>query len=314
MKPRVVFMGTPDFACAILDSLMKCPVEVVGVVSQPDKKVGRDQQIRETPVHKRANEYLIPVVQPEKIKLDFQAVLDFQPDLIVTCAYGQLVPQEVLDCPKYGCINVHASLLPKYRGGAPIHYAIIKGESQSGVTLMQMVKKMDAGDCIATKTVDIGPNDTTEILHDRLMEAGSCLLQESLMDYLNGKIIPVAQNEKEVSFAWNITKEQEQIDFSKSAHEIYNQIRGLISWPVGYGIVNKQKMKFWAAQLQSQTTNQISGTILGFNEQGMQVAAGGQVLTLSEIQLEGKKRISAKEFYHGKGKTLLGFVFEQVSK
>lgn len=307
-------MGTPEFACGILQALTQLPfVELVGVVSQPDKKVGRQQKLQMTPVHALAEQLGLPVLQPQKIRTDYAEVLDLQPELIVTCAYGQMVPEAVLNAPKHGCINVHASLLPKYRGGSPIHTAIIQGETESGVTIMQMVKKMDAGDMLAVKKVAIDEEDTTEMLHDKLQAAGSALLKECLLDYLEGRITPIAQDETQVSFAWNITKEQEQIDFSQTGRQIYNQIRGLISWPVGYGVIAGQKMKFWGVRYREDETEQPSGTILGFDEMGMLVAAGGAMIVITELQMEGKKRVSAKDFYNGKGKQLIGCRFESVT-
>ncbi|MCH1940569.1 methionyl-tRNA formyltransferase [Holdemania massiliensis] len=314
MKTRVLFMGTPEFACGILQALTQLPfVELVGVVSQPDKKVGRQQKLQMTPVHALAEQLGLPVLQPQKIRTDYAEVLDLQPELIVTCAYGQMVPEAVLNAPKHGCINVHASLLPKYRGGSPIHTAIIQGETESGVTIMQMVKKMDAGDMLAVKKVAIDEEDTTEMLHDKLQAAGSALLKECLLDYLEGRITPIAQDETQVSFAWNITKEQEQIDFSQTGRQIYNQIRGLISWPVGYGVIAGQKMKFWGVRYREDKTEQPSGTILGFDEMGMLVAAGGVMIVITELQMEGKKRVGAKDFYNGKGKQLIGCRFESVT-
>ena len=314
MKTRVLFMGTPDFACGILQALAELPfVELVGVVSQPDKKVGRQQKLQPTPVHALAQQMALPVLQPEKIRTEYAEVLALNPELIVTCAYGQMVPEAVLNAPKYGCINVHASLLPKYRGGSPMHTAIIQGETESGVTIMQMVKKMDAGDMLAVKKVAIEAEDTTEVLHDKLMAAGAALLKECLLDYIEGRITPVPQDEAQVSFAWNITKEQERIDFSKSGWQIYNQIRGLISWPVGYGVIAGQKMKFWGVRYREEKSGKPSGTILGFDETGMQVAAGEGMLIVTELQMEGKKRVSARDFYNGKGKQLIGCQFEALA-
>lgn len=307
-------MGTPDFACGILRALSQLPfIELAGVVSQPDKKVGRQQKIQMTPVHALAQELGLTVLQPESIRTDYAQILDLKPQLIVTCAYGQMLPEAVLTAPEHGCINVHASLLPKYRGGSPIHTAIIRGETETGVTIVQMVKKMDAGSMLAKKTVQIDETDTTEILHDKLMAAGSELIQEMLEAYLEGKIMPEPQDEAQVCFAWNISKAQEQIDFSKSGREIYNQIRGLISWPVGYGILDGLKIKFWGVRYRESNSTQASGTILGFDQEGMEVAAGEGIVVITELQPEGKKRITAGDFYNGRGKQLIGKAFEAVS-
>lgn len=311
---RVIFMGTPEFACSILQSLIDEKYNIVAVVSQPDKKVGRAQVLTASPVKQLALEHNIPVIQPVSIKTDYQSVLDYEPDLIVTCAYGQLVPEVVLNYPKYGCVNVHASLLPRLRGGAPIHKAIMYGEEKTGVTLMYMVKKMDAGDMLAKRETTILDDDTVGSLHDRLMNLGSELIKEELPRLLKGELARVPQNEEEATFAYNVSKEEEFVDFTKSHQEIYNHIRSLIPWPVSYGVVKGKKIKFWAvAKGECVVDDSVeSGTIVGFDEQGMKVKAGKGYIYLSQIQPEGKSRMSAKDFYNGAGKGLIGEKFESL--
>lgn len=307
---RVIFMGTPEFACGILQTLIDERYHVVAVVSQPDKKVGRKQIVTQTPVKKLALANNIEVIQPISIKDEYESVLAYKPDLIVTCAYGQFVPSIILNYPKYGCINVHASLLPKYRGGAPIHKAIINGEKQSGVTIMQMIKKMDAGLMYDRCVVDIEPDDTTSILHDKLMVAGAKLLKDMLPKYLNGEIQGEAQNEKEATFAYNISKEEEYISFKDDVNKVYDHIRGLIDWPVGYGVVNNHRIKIYKAKKEVVSHNEDAGKIIKLENDKIKVACKNGYILLEEVQMEGKKRLSAKDFYNGSKNLLHDAYFE----
>ncbi len=304
-------MGTPEFACGILNQLLQEDIEIALVVSQPDKKVGRQQLLRATPVKELAVKNNLNVFQPDSIKTDFQPVLDANLDLIVTCAYGQFIPDEVLNAPKLGCINVHASLLPKYRGGAPIHKAIIEGESKTGITIVKMVKKMDAGDMVAKVEVPIEFTDTTEILHDKLMNAGAKLLHETLPDIFNGHALSIPQNHEEATFAWNISKEEEFIDFSWDSLKIYNTIRGLISWPVGYGILEGKIIKFHAVRYLDRKCDKPSGTVLGLMDNAFAVSLGKAILLIDVLQLEGKKKMNAIDFMNGHGKELIGKCFQK---
>ena len=229
-------MGTPEFSVPVLEALIE-NYQVVGVVTQPDKEVGRHHEIKPTPVKEVALKNNILVLQPQRIKKEYQEILDLNADLIVTCAYGQMIPKEILDAPKYGCINVHASLLPKLRGGAPIHRAIINNETRTGITIMYMVEKMDAGDILAQEETPILKEDNVGILHDRLSKMGAKLLIETIPDLINGKIKPIPQKEEEVTYAWNIKREEEKIDFNQRTIDIYNQIRGLNPWPGGYALL-----------------------------------------------------------------------------
>ena len=307
---RVIFMGTPEFACGILQTLIDEKYHVVAVVSQPDKKVGRKQIITQTPVKALALANNIDVIQPISIKDEYEKVLAYKPDLIVTCAYGQFVPSVILNYPKYGCINVHASLLPKYRGGAPIHKAIINGEKQTGVTIMQMIKKMDAGLMYDKCIVDIEPDDTTAILHDKLMIAGSKLLKEMLPSYLAGKITGIPQNELEASFAYNISKEEEYISFNDDVNKVYDHIRGLIDWQVGYGVVNGHRIKIYQAKKELAKHDFKAGKIIKLENDKIKVACNNGYILLEEVQMEGKKRLSAKDFYNGSKNLLQDAYFE----
>lgn len=307
---RIVFMGTPIFACAILQRLLDEGCKVVGVVSQPDKKVGRKQVITYPPVKELALKYDLPVIQPIKIKSDYEAIIALQPDLIITCAYGQLVPDELLNAPSFGSINVHASILPKLRGGAPIHKAIIYGESESGVSIMRMVKKMDAGAVCGLVRVPIAENDTMGDLHDKLAVAGADELMRQLPAIFNHVAIFVEQDESKVSYAWNISKEEEKIDLSQEIQIVYNQIRGFIPYPIGYAMHLGKKIKIHKAHIIKTNHDSPIGSIIGFVDGCMQVALQGGYLMIEELQLEGKSKTSAKDFYNGQGKTMIGQVLD----
>ncbi|MDL2276109.1 methionyl-tRNA formyltransferase [Breznakia sp. OttesenSCG-928-G09] len=302
---RIIFMGTPDFACSILESLIKSEYEVVGVVSQPDKKVGRKQIIQKTPVKQLAEKYHLPVFQPLKIKEDYKDILALNPDLIVTCAYGQMIPEHILNAPVYGSLNVHASLLPKLRGGAPIHKAIITGEKKTGVSIMRMVKKMDAGDYMLQKEIPIDELDTTGTLHDKLMKVGAEAIMEAIPLLISGKAVFVKQDETKATFAYNISKEEEKIDLDKSYKDVYNHIRGLIPWPVGYIDFYGKKLKLHAVRLSTITSSQAIGKVFVMDKK-LCLACHGGVLELLEVQLEGKKKCSDKEFINGNKNKLTG--------
>lgn len=300
MQPiRVIFMGTPIFSCSILETLINEKYNVVAVVSQPDKKVGRKQEMQMTPVKKLALANNIEVVQPISIKDEYEKVLAYKPDLIVTCAYGQFIPKVILDYPKYGCINVHASLLPRYRGGAPIHKVIIDGEKETGITIMEMIPKMDAGKMYAKDSVVITEDDTTASLHDKLMVCGANLLKNSLPLYLDGKLPGEIQDESLATFAYNISKEEEYISFKRDVNVVYNHIRGLISWPVGYGVVNEKRIKLHKVRKLVANHNYQSGKILGLENGALKVACENGYVYLEQLQIEGKKKMSAKEVFNG---------------
>jgi methionyl-tRNA formyltransferase len=310
-RPRIVFMGTPEFACAILQTLLDGGYQVVAAVSQPDRPVGRKMILKKTPVHELADRFQIPVLQPEHLRRDYQAVLAAKPDLIVTCAYGQMVPDEVLAAPALGCINVHASLLPKYRGGAPIQHAIMAGEKVTGVTIMQMVHAMDAGEMYARAEVAIGPDETVDELTPRLMQAGSKLLQEQLPAYLEGTLKGTAQDEALVTVARNISKEEEQIHFAaEPLPQLYDHVRGLTSWPGSYGMLAGKRIKFFRTRKREEACSEAPGTVLGFQDHAMQIACRGGVLEVYELQPEGKGRMDADSFHNGLGRSEIGKVFD----
>ncbi|MDR7074514.1 methionyl-tRNA formyltransferase [Fictibacillus barbaricus] len=297
---KIVFMGTPDFSVPVLRQLVEDGYEVAGVVTQPDKPVGRKKEIKQTPVKVEALKHGIKVYQPIKLREDYEEIIALQPDLIVTAAYGQILPSAILEAPKFGCINVHASLLPKYRGGAPIHKSIIDGNNKTGITIMYMVEKLDAGDILTQVEVPINEKDHVGSLHDKLSAAGAKLLSETIPLLVNDKLIPIPQNPDEVTFAWNITREQEKIDWTLSGSKIYNHIRGLHPWPVAYTSFNGQPLKVWWGEKTPAVKEAEPGTIIDVVENGLQIATGDETsIVITDLQLSGKKRMSALDFLKG---------------
>lgn len=297
-------MGTPDFAVPSLRVLLeeKEQVEVIGVVTQPDRPKGRKKVLTPPPVKVEALNHELPVFQPQKLKSEeaTRQILALQPDLIVTAAYGQILPEPVLKAPKYGCINVHASLLPKYRGGAPIHHAIINGEKETGVTIMYMVKALDAGDMLLQRAIPITPEDNVGTMHDKLASLGAELLKEVLPSIFDGTVQAVPQEEDEATFAPNISREDEKIDWSRSAEELDCQIRGLCPWPVAYTLWKGKPFKIWKASFDNEEAHAEPGTVIRLDADGIVVATGKGTLQLTEVQPSGKKRMSAKQFINGR--------------
>ena len=308
-KTRVVFMGTPDFAVPVLEGLIE-NYEVVGVVSQPDKRVGRKQVLVNTPIKEVALKHNILVLQPEKIRDDYEDILKLNPDIIVTCAYGQIIPSAILDYPKLGCINVHASLLPKLRGGAPIHKAIIDGYSKTGITIMYMDKKMDNGDIISTSETEILDSDNLESLHDRLSIMGRDLLLETMPSIINGTNKRIKQNEDEVTYAYNIKREEEHIDLSKTRREVFNQIRGLSPVPGANLLVDGEEFKIYGLEISERKfTNKEIGEVTGLYKEGIGVMTSDGEIILTDIKPFGKKRMSAISYINGlHDKSLVGKV------
>lgn len=303
---RIVFMGTPDFACTILQRLLNENCQVVGVVSQPDKKVGRKQLLQMTPVKELALANQLPVLQPVSIKTEYSDILAWNPDLIITCAYGQIIPDIVLNTPRYGSINVHASLLPKLRGGAPIHKAIINGDAKSGISIMRMVKKMDAGAVMAQREVMIDQQDTTGTLSDKLSAAGADLLMECIPLIVDGTAVFTQQEEASATFAYNISKEEEKIEFTKDVQDVYNHIRGLIPAPIGYAILNHKKIKFHRVRMKRESHAHVPGEMIGMMDGGYAVAALNGYILMDELQLEGKNKVDAKAYFNGSGRNDIG--------
>ena len=310
----LVFMGTPEFSVPILTMLHEEGYSILAVVTQPDRPVGRKKVMTPTPVKKEALRLGLPVIQPEKLKgsPELDEILSLQPDIVVTAAFGQLLPKEILDAPQYGCLNVHASLLPAYRGGAPIHQAVIDGQTETGVTIMYMAEKLDAGDIISQQAIPIEQTDTTGILFEKLSVVGRDLLKETLPTILNGSNERIVQDESLVTFARNISREQERIDWSQSAQNIYNLVRGLNPWPVAYTTLKQENVKIWWGQPSEQNYSQPIGTVVELKVDRLIVQTGDkQAFEITELQPAGKKKMSAEEFLRGTGSKLqIGDQFE----
>ena len=307
---KIVFMGTPDFVVNVLQGLID-NYDVVGVVSQPDKRIGRHQVLTNTPVKELALKYDIPVFQPIRIREDYEDILNLNPDLIVTCAYGQIIPKAILDYPRLGCINVHASLLPKLRGGAPIHKAIIDDYGTTGVTIMYMDVKMDSGDIISQREVKILDSDNLESLHDKLSEVGTSLLLDTLPSIIDGSNSRTKQDEDEVTYAYNIKREEEHIDFSKTSREVFNLIRGLCPVPSSNAILDEKEMKIYKSIISSKNYNGEYGEIVDITKEGIVVKTGDAAIILTEVKPFGKKKMDANSYVNGIGKNnLIGKVFK----
>lgn len=300
MKDKnVIFMGTPEFSVPILNKLIE-ETNVIAVVTQPDKMVGRKNELVFSPVKKEALAHDIKVFQPVKIRAEFEEIIALKPDIIITCAYGQIIPTELLECPKYGCINVHASLLPNLRGGAPIHHAIIDGYEKTGITIMYMNEKMDEGDIISQRETMIEDSDTTEKLHDRLSLIGRDLLIETLPSIFAGTNKRIPQDHSKATYGYNIKPEDEQIDFHKTRLEVFNQIRGLNSWPGAYCFLDEKRLKIWEVEIGIENHSKlISGSIINLYKNGIGVKVNDGEIILKVIQPEGKGKMDVSSYLNG---------------
>lgn len=298
---KTVFMGTPDFAVDVLDAMVKAGHEVGYVITQPDKARDRGKKIQFTPVKEKAMEYGLEVLQPEKVRGNEELLAqleEYAPDIIVVVAYGQILPKSVLDLPRLGCVNVHASLLPKLRGASPIQNAIVTGETVTGVTIMQMGEGLDTGDMLTKVEVEIGRMNGQQ-LHDALAKAGAQLLVDTLPKLDAGEITAVPQDDSQSTYAGLIRKQDGKIDFSKSPVEIERLIRGFDPWPGAFCDYNGVVMKLWAACPTDKATDKENGTVLHAGDEGMEIACGGQILKVTEIQVPGKKRVAVKDYLRG---------------
>ena len=304
---KVIFMGTPDFSVPVLKMLIdNC--NVIGVVTQTDKPVGRKGEIKMSPVKEEALKHGIAIYQPEKIRKEYEEIVNLKPDMIVTCAYGQIIPKEILDTPRLGCINVHASLLPKHRGGAPIHRAILEGDKTTGVTIMYMDEGMDTGDIITSKEIEILDSDTCESLFDKLSLLGSNLLKDILPSIIAGTNDRIKQDDSMATISNNIKPEDEIIDFNRDRREVFNQIRGLNSWPVAYTYMDSKRLKVWLSRIGDNIiTGKPVGTIVNVYKDGIGVQVKDGEIILTEIQPEGKKKMLASSYLNGiKKEELIG--------
>lgn len=298
-KLKIVFMGTPMFSVPILEALID-NYDVIGVVTQPDKEVGRKRILTPTPVKECALKHNIPVYQPRKIRKEYEEIMALNPDIIITAAYGQIVGMELLNSPKYRSINVHGSLLPKYRGGAPIQRSIMNGDEYTGITIMYMEKGMDSGDILSQRCLKIEDTDNNETVFEKMSYLGRDLLLETLPLLIDGKIEPIKQNEDEVTYAYNILPEEELLDFSKEAKEVFNHIRALSPQPGAYFLLKGEKIKIFSSLVSDLTHNEEVGSIINVSKKGFMIACGNHtVLEILEIQQMGKNRISARDFANG---------------
>jgi len=305
---NVVFMGTPDFAVPSLQALLEQGYNVVAVVTQPDRPKGRKRELAPTPVKAEAMKHGIPVLQPVKLRdpAAVEEVSGFKPDLIVTAAYGQILPKSLLAVPQHGCINVHGSLLPKYRGGAPIQHAVMNGEPVTGVTIMYMAAGLDTGDMISNVEVPITDEDTAGTLFDKLSVAGAELLRTTLPELLAGRIQAVPQNEADATYSPNISREDERIDWTKSSLQLFNQIRGLNPMPGAFTLLHGEVFKVWASRKPAGnegTNGSVGkvkpGTVLQMTDDGLEVATGSGSIWLTHVQPAGKKAMSVSDLKRG---------------
>ncbi len=295
---NVIFMGTPDFAVPVLEALIE-KTNVIMVVTQPDKEVGRHHELSYSPIKKVALEHNIEVYQPVKIRKEFEPVVNKKADIIITCAYGQIIPEVILNSPRLGCINVHASLLPRLRGGAPLHHALIDGEEKTGITVMYMDKGMDTGDIISTKEYVIKDTDTVGDLHDALSLMGRDLLMETLPSIIDGTNKRIPQNNDEATYAYNITREEEHVDFNRPAQEVYNQIRGLNPWPLAYALINGVEVKLIDCYIDEEESNLSASTICDMSNKGLGISTKDKTIYITKLKPFGKKEMNAIDYING---------------
>lgn len=300
---KTIFMGTPDFAVPILEELIKLS-DVALVVTKPDATVGRKKILSYPPIKELAIKNNIEVFQPIKIKQDYDIIKEINPDLIVTCAYGQILSEEILNIPRLGCINVHASLLPKYRGGAPIHRAIINGEEETGVTIMYMDKGMDTGDIIKIESIKIEDNDTTESLHDKLSILGSKLLREVFPLIESGTNKRIKQNEDEATTAPLIKREDEHLDFKNNVKDVANKVRGLYSWPLANFILDDEEIKVLEGYI-GEESNKESGIIANIKKDAIGIMCSDKIYYITKLKPSGKKAMLVKDYLNGINKEKL---------
>jgi methionyl-tRNA formyltransferase len=300
---RILFMGTPVFAKTSLEALAEHGYEVIGAYTQPDKKQNRGMKLTPSPVKEYAITKKIPVFTPAVIKNnreEEQRIRELAPDLIVVAAYGKILPESILQIPPYGCINVHSSLLPKYRGAAPIQWAILNGETETGVTIMHMAKALDAGDIITQAKTEIDTNETAEDLHDRLMHLGAQLLVKTIPLIASGQASRTPQEEEQSSYASMLTRELSPMDFTKPAAVLHNQVRGLYPWPSATAVLGTKKLKILQTRLTGEHTERQPGEIVDGTKEGIRIACGnGSVLLITRLQAEGGKKMNASEYLRG---------------
>lgn len=308
-KARIIFMGTPEISAKVLEGMISSGFNIVALIAQPDRPVGRKKVMRPVPTKVVAEKYHIPVYQPIKIRKEYEFVNEIKPDLILTLAYGQIVPQGLLDIPTFGALNLHGSLLPKYRGAAPIQYALLNNEKKTGMTLMRMVKEMDAGEMFDTEIVEISEEDNSTSLFIKMGEAALKLAIRALPKFLNGELKGIPQDESLVTFAPSIKPEEEKIDLIKSKEEIFGKIRALSDVPGAFLYLNEHKLKIYKAKIISDEMIGKVGEIIKADKGGLFVQCNNGVLSLLDLQKEGKNRMDYKSFING-NQNLLGQILK----
>ena len=309
MNEKIVFMGTPGFAANVLEGLISAGFNIVGVVTQPDKEYGRKRELKPSEVKLVALKHNIPVLTPAKIRKEYEEVLAFEPDLIISSAYGQIIPKELLDYPKYKCINTHGSLLPKYRGGAPIQRSIINGDSKTGITIMYMNEKMDEGDILYQESIDIDINDTNSTLFAKLSDLALKMLLEFLPKLFKGEINPIAQDHSKATYAYNLDKEIEHITFNDSTLNVYNHIRGLLDNPGCFFIIKDKKYKIEKVDYEL-ADNTKPNTFIGLENNYIRLDCNDGFIKVLTIKPEGKNSMDSKSFFNGTGRNLVGETLE----
>lgn len=298
---RIVFMGTPDFAVPALEAIAKGGHQVIAAVTQPDKPKGRGKAVLMTPVKEKAIELGIPVFQPVKVREEsfISKLKEMNPEGIVVAAFGQILPKAILDLPKYGCINIHASLLPKYRGAAPIQWALIDGETETGLTTMMMDTGLDTGDMLEQVVIPIEDGETGGSLHDKLSLAGGPLILSTLKKAEEGSLSPIPQKESETCYAKMLTKSIGDIDWNQDARQIERLIRGLNPWPSAYTCLDGKTLKIWQAQVTADEFDKIPGQVVKADQEGLLIQTGKGILKIDSLQIEGKKRMDFDAFLRG---------------
>ena len=309
MNERIVFMGTPDFAANILEGLIKAEYNIVAVVTQPDAEIGRKRVLTPSSVKSIALKYGIPVLTPNKIRLEYEPVLAYKPDLIITSAYGQIIPSEILDYPKYKCINTHGSLLPKYRGASPIQSAIINGETTTGMSIMYMNEKMDEGDILVQKTIDIDIHDTSTTLFNKMSNLTLDILLDFLPKLFNNDINPIKQDDSKATYTHLLKKDIEHIDFNDNVLNVYNHIRGLLDNPGCHFVINGKQYKIIDAFYEL-ADNCKPNTFIGLVDNYLRIDCKDGFIKIYDLKPEGKNTMNAKAFFNGNGRNLVGETIE----
>lgn len=306
---NIIYAGTPEFAVPALRSLVQSNYRVIAVYTQPDRPAGRGRRLQPSPVKQAAIELELPVYQPESFKQssDITEFRNLQADLMVVAAYGLILPIDILNAPALGCINIHASLLPRWRGAAPIQRAILAGDTVSGITIMQMAEGLDTGDMLARQVISINPDWNAGDLHDELMNTGAQLLMPTIDRLVNGELVPEVQDETKVTYAEKLVKSEAEIDWSKDADRLQREVRAFAPWPVSFTQFKDQPVRIWSAKSLERASSQPSGQIIEHNKSGILVSCGKGILQVTELQFAGKNRCSAAQLLGGRNLTGMSF-------